>query len=157
MNRFCKELFILLLLGDISSYDNKVSRDCSFCRSSASTDSGLLLKSSSPDSLPPFLRRHHNNLKKQLEAATTSSSSNNNHNHNNNNATFHVCRPRRQPQQQQQQQQQQQLNRHYSLHSLLEALPAASVDTGTFDIKRASLSSLSSQSRTSDFDGFFYI
>ena len=120
-----------------------------FCsRSSASTDSGLLLKSTSPDSLPPFLRRHHNKLKKQL--ATMSS----------NNATVHVCQPRQQQQHHHQQQQETLImNRHFSLHSLLEALPAASVDTGALDsrVKRASLSSLSTNSRTSDFDGFFYI
>ena len=55
-----------------------------------------------------------------------------------------------------------------SLHSLLEALPAASVDTGEADDndkqrslllkkKRASVSSLSLESRTSDFDSYFYI
>lgn len=117
-----------------------------FFRSSASTDSGLLLKSSSsPDSLPPFLRRHHNKLKKQL-ASTMSS----------NNATVHVCRPRPR---QQHQQEVSLMSRHFSLHSLLEALPAASVDTGALDgrVKRASLSSLSTNSRTSDFDGYFYI
>jgi hypothetical protein len=77
------------------------------------------------------------------------------------NATVHVCQPRHQHQQLQQQLQQETLimNRHFSLHSLLEALPAASVDTGALDsrVKRASLSSLSTNSRTSDFDGFFYI
>lgn len=52
------------------------------------------------------------------------------------------------------------LARHYSLSSLLEALPAASVDAEdlqTVDIKHASLSSLSSSSRYSDYDGYFYI
>ena len=46
-----------------------------------------------------------------------------------------------------------------SLHSLLEALPAASVDTGVLDSrsKRASLSSLSLESRSSDYDSYFYI
>lgn len=50
------------------------------------------------------------------------------------------------------------LARHYSLSSLLEALPAASVDAEDLvDIKHASLSSLSSSSRCSDYDGYFYI
>ena len=48
------------------------------------------------------------------------------------------------------------LARHYSLSSLLEALPAASVDAEDID-KHASLSSLSSGSRCSDYDGYFYI
>ena len=48
------------------------------------------------------------------------------------------------------------LARHYSLSSLLEALPAASVDADDLE-KHASMSSLSSGSRFSDFDGYFYI
>ncbi len=43
-----------------------------------------------------------------------------------------------------------------TLHSLLEALPAASVDTGLMEgLKRASVDSL--ESRTSDYDSYFYI
>ena len=48
------------------------------------------------------------------------------------------------------------LSRHYSLSSLLEALPAASVDAEDLE-KHASMSSLSSGSRYSDYDGYFYI
>ena len=45
---------------------------------------------------------------------------------------------------------------------MLEALPAASVDTGrimggSISAKRASLSSLSLDSRSSDYDSYFYI
>ena len=49
------------------------------------------------------------------------------------------------------------LTRHYSLSSLLEALPAASVDAEVDLEKHASISSLSSGSRYSDYDGYFYI
>ena len=49
------------------------------------------------------------------------------------------------------------LTRHYSLSSLLEALPAASVDAEADLEKHASISSLSSGSRYSDYDGYFYI
>eukprot|EP00095_Tigriopus_kingsejongensis_P003107 maker-scaffold428_size174301-snap-gene-0.24 protein:Tk03107 transcript:maker-scaffold428_size174301-snap-gene-0.24-mRNA-1 annotation:"PREDICTED: uncharacterized protein LOC101738478" len=51
------------------------------------------------------------------------------------------------------------VSRQISLHSLLETLPAASVDTGAMDAKsrKASLSSLSLDSRSSDFDSYFYI
>ena len=49
------------------------------------------------------------------------------------------------------------LSRHYSLSSLLEALPAASVDAENDLEKHASMSSLSSGSRDSDYDGYFYI
>ena len=49
------------------------------------------------------------------------------------------------------------LSRHYSLSSLLEALPAASVDAENDLEKHASMSSLSSGSRDSDCDGYFYI
>ena len=74
------------------------------------------------------------------------------------------------------------LSRQISLHSLLEALPAASVDNDSSsevaaapasssstvavgptatsrnsDKKRASLSSLSLDSRSSDYDSYFYI
>jgi len=113
-------------------------------RSSASTDSGLPVKTSQ-DSLPPFLRRHHNRMKKHL--ATLSS----------NNATVHVCN--RKIDERPPDENQTRISRHFSLHSLLEALPAASVDTGDLDVrtKQTSLSSLSTYSQTSDFDGFFYI
>ena len=49
------------------------------------------------------------------------------------------------------------LSRHYSLNSLLEALLAASVDAENDFEKHASMSSLSSGSRDSDYDGYFYI
>jgi hypothetical protein len=51
------------------------------------------------------------------------------------------------------------LARHFSLSSLLEALPAASVDSEDVVVidKHASMTSLSSGSRYSDFDGYFYI
>jgi len=57
--------------------------------------------------------------------------------------------------------------RQVSLHSLLEALPAASVDTGQLMessgngggavVRRTSLSSISLDSRCSDFESYFYI
>lgn len=78
-----------------------------------------------------------------------------------NNATVHVCRSAGTKHQvgQKSNQNQTGISRHFSLHSLLEALPAASVDTGDLDTrgKQTSLSSLSTYSQTSDFDGFFYI
>jgi hypothetical protein len=49
------------------------------------------------------------------------------------------------------------LSRHYSLHSLLEALLAASVDAENDLEKHASMSSLSSGSQDSDYGGYFYI
>ena len=49
------------------------------------------------------------------------------------------------------------LSRHYSLSSLLEALPAASVDAENDLEKHASMSSLSLGSRDSEYDGYFYI
>ena len=48
------------------------------------------------------------------------------------------------------------LSRHYSLSSL-EALVAASVDAENDLEKHASMSSLSSESWDSDYDGYFYI
>ena len=48
------------------------------------------------------------------------------------------------------------LSRHYSLSSL-EALVAASVDAENDLEKHASMSSLSSESWDSDYDGYFHI
>lgn len=108
-----------------------------FCRSNASTDSGLKSSNnpnSEEDTHQPNVipSEHHGRLFKKNTTVISCS------HHKGLKCT------------------QMTLARHYSLSSLLEALPAASVDADDLE-KHASMSSLSSGSRFSDFDGYFYI
>lgn len=109
-------------------------------RSNASTDSGLL--KSSPESMPLQRRQYQQNRRPVVNQYSSTLSHKRHHQYTTASISSGLSEVT--------------LTRHYSLHSLLEALPAASVDTGDMD-KHASLSSLSSDSRYSDYDGYFYI